>query len=623
MNILIIGNGFDLAHQLPTKYTDFLNFMKFINRIENFHGTFKEFTKDNDKYKFSELNVDIQKYISGVIEDNSNKNVDIVNIWNKRKSADDKSDRVKHIERMIELSSKNIWFEWFQEQLNVHPNWVDFESEISRVVQEVEKLIPLIPLKIEKIARMPSYQRLINKIIFAGKASDKDITLAEIETKKGKMLTDLNNLIRCFEIYLEDLVKNIDISQLSLDIYNLNIDKILSFNYTNTYQKLYDPNVECAHIHGKADINNDTKSNNMVLGIDDYLKGEEKFTNTNFIEFKKYYQRLIKGTNCDYKKWIDEINQTKSFTKHNVYIFGHSLASTDRDVLLDFIENEKTIITIYYNNSNQYSDQICNLVHLIGPDKLNEWVHQAKPKIKFVKQQPMINIDDSEWRIMRDIRVCSELFKLSGEEIEYKINEIKDHLNNDDKKYFKKQRNVINLFVAITTSGYIDDDLTDQMLNKAKDLYGSTKNETYSPSEFKRVSNSPQKYQNIISDFIDSVNTYNADEKGKQYQISDSDTCEKILRYLKSGMKIDEQQAISLIEDIIKGSNHSYGSDEVMWRCVLLLRYYVNPEKLIEIISNHISGDNNLYRIKYTYLLNLLKEEEYFDNNLLAKYQLK
>lgn len=621
MNILIIGNGFDLAHQLPTKYTDFLNFMKFINRIENFHGTFKEFTKDNDKYKFSELNVDIQKYISGVIEDNSNKNVDIVNIWNKRKSADDKSDRVKHVERMIELSSKNIWFEWFQEQLNIHPNWVDFESEISKVVQGVENLIPLIPLKIEMISRMPSYQRLINKIIFAGKASDKDITLAEIETKKGKMLTDLNNLIRCFEIYLEDLVKNIDISQLSLDIYNLNIDKILSFNYTNTYQKLYDPNVECAHIHGKADINNDTKSNNMVLGIDDYLNEDEKFTNTNFIEFKKYYQRLIKGTNCDYKKWIDEIN--KSFTKHNVYIFGHSLASTDRDVLLDFIENEKTIITIYYNNSNQYSDQICNLVHLIGPDKLNEWVHQAKPKIKFVKQQPMINIDDSGWRIMRDIRDCSELFKLSGQEIEYKINEIKDHLDNSDKTYFRKQRNVIDLFVAMTTSGYIDNNLTDQMLNMAKELYDPTKSETYSPSEFKRVGNSPQRYQKIISNFIDLVNTYNADKKAKSYHISDSDSCEKILRYLKSGMKIDEQQAISLIEDIIKGSNHSYGSDEEMWRCVLLLRYYVNPEKLIEIISNHISGDNNLYRIKYTYLLNLLKEEEYFDNNLLAKYQLK
>ena len=226
----------------------------------------------------------------------------------------------------------------------------------------------------------------------------------------------------------------------------------------------------------------------------------------------------------------------------------------------------------------------------------------------------MINIDDSEWRIMRDIRVCSELFKLSGEEIEYKINEIKDHLNNDDKKYFKKQRNVINLFVAITTSGYIDDDLTDQMLNKTKDLYGSTKNETYSPSEFKRVSNSPQKYQNIISDFIDSVNTYNADEKGKQYQISDSDTCEKIFSLLEAGIKIDEQQAISLIEDIIKGSKHSYKSNKEMWRCVLHLISYVNSGKLIEIMSNHISGDNNLYRIKYTFLLNLLKEKGYFDN---------
>ena len=30
MNILLIGNGFDLAHGLPTKYTDFLIFCKMI-----------------------------------------------------------------------------------------------------------------------------------------------------------------------------------------------------------------------------------------------------------------------------------------------------------------------------------------------------------------------------------------------------------------------------------------------------------------------------------------------------------------------------------------------------------------------------------------------------------------
>lgn len=609
MNILIIGNGFDLAHKLPTKYTDFLDFLENVRIL-------KEEMPQNLEQLSDKIDENLRQYLF-----NSNSS-----------RLDINSKHQNYITEMYELSKDNLWITWFNQERKLNKTlgkyWIDFEAEISKVIQKIEStLLELSPIEecIDnynelrfELNKYPIFNLFINKIYDIDKSDE-----INMERITEKLHNDLNKLIRCFEIYLEDFVKNIDISQLSLDIYNLNVDKILTFNYTNTYQKLYYTDVDCDHIHGKADINNNIESDNMVLGIDDYLNEDEKFTNTNFIEFKKYYQRLIKGTNCDYKKWIDEINQTKSFTKHNVYIFGHSLASTDRDVLLDFIENEKTIITIYYNNSNQYSDQICNLVHLIGPDKLNEWVHQAKPKIKFVKQQPMINIDDSGWRIMRDIRDCSELFKLSGQEIEYKINEIKDHLDNSDKTYFRKQRNVIDLFVAITTSGYIDNNLTDQMLNMAKDLYGSTKNETYSPSEFKRVGNSPQRYQKIISNFIDLVNTYNADKKAKSYHISDSDSCEKIFSLLEAGMKIDEQQAILLIEDIIKGSKHSYKSNKEMWRCVLYLISYVNSEKLIEIMSNHISGDNNLYRIKYTFLLNLLKEGEYLDNNLLAKYQLK
>lgn len=609
MNILIIGNGFDLAHKLPTKYTDFLDFLENVRIL-------KEEMPQNLEQLSDKIDENLRQYLF-----NSNSS-----------RLDINSKHQNYITEMYELSKDNLWITWFNQERKLNKTlgkyWIDFEAEISKVIQKIEStLLELSPIEecIDnynelrfELNKYPIFNLFINKIYDIDKSDE-----INMERITEKLHNDLNKLIRCFEIYLEDFVKNIDISQLSLDIYNLNVDKILTFNYTNTYQKLYYTDVDCDHIHGKADINNNIESDNMVLGIDDYLNEDEKFTNTNFIEFKKYYQRLIKGTNCDYKKWIDEINQTKRFTKHNVYIFGHSLASTDRDILLDFIENEKTIITIYYNNSNQYSDQICNLVHLIGPDKLNEWVHQAKPKIKFVKQQPMINIDDSGWRIMRDIRDCSELFKLSGQEIEYKINEIKDHLDNSDKTYFRKQRNVIDLFVAMTTSGYIDNNLTDQMLNMAKDLYGSAKNETYSPSEFKRVGNSPQRYQKIISNFIDLVNTYNADKKAKSYHISDSDSCEKIFSLLEAGMKIDEQQAILLIEDIIKGSKHSYKSNKEMWRCVLYLISYVNSEKLIEIMSNHISGDNNLYRIKYTFLLNLLKEGEYFDNNLLAKYQLK
>ena len=36
MNILVIGNGFDLAHELPTKYTDFLDFIKEFQDFQQF-----------------------------------------------------------------------------------------------------------------------------------------------------------------------------------------------------------------------------------------------------------------------------------------------------------------------------------------------------------------------------------------------------------------------------------------------------------------------------------------------------------------------------------------------------------------------------------------------------------
>ncbi len=36
MNILVIGNGFDLAHGLPTKYIDFLKWVKIYQKFDSF-----------------------------------------------------------------------------------------------------------------------------------------------------------------------------------------------------------------------------------------------------------------------------------------------------------------------------------------------------------------------------------------------------------------------------------------------------------------------------------------------------------------------------------------------------------------------------------------------------------
>ena len=35
MNILVIGNGFDLAHGLPTTYGDFLKYVAAFNRVKD------------------------------------------------------------------------------------------------------------------------------------------------------------------------------------------------------------------------------------------------------------------------------------------------------------------------------------------------------------------------------------------------------------------------------------------------------------------------------------------------------------------------------------------------------------------------------------------------------------
>lgn len=48
MNILMIGNGFDLAHGLNTRYKDFLYMINIFDNIKNINEKtqFDEFTKD-------------------------------------------------------------------------------------------------------------------------------------------------------------------------------------------------------------------------------------------------------------------------------------------------------------------------------------------------------------------------------------------------------------------------------------------------------------------------------------------------------------------------------------------------------------------------------------------------
>ena len=141
-----------------------------------------------------------------------------------------------------------------------------------------------------------------------------------------------------------------------------------------------------------------------------------------------FYQRIHKQTGCEYKDWINAIIQEnnkylerirkqqidldknrgmgyegsrirenilqlkKNPPKHNLYIFGHSLDRTDKDVLKELILNDNVYTTIFYHNKKEFGRKIANLVKIIGQDELIRRTGGSTKTIEFKQQQDMIKI---------------------------------------------------------------------------------------------------------------------------------------------------------------------------------------------------------------------------------------
>lgn len=387
MNILVIGNGFDIAHGLPTTYRDFLQFIKQIGRIPNFYGTFSEFV--SPKSGFDKLNEEVASYIIKLIKDDDKPNAKVRDIYQEHPN--------EIINEILELSAENFWIKWFEKSETLtNEGWIDFETEISVVVQDVDRIWDVaINLKgfdvmnkstIEDALKKSGIDINILHCLTDEKNIYKILDVLNFSKYRKKMIDDLNRLIRCLELYLEDCIRNIDKSLLSPDIYDLKVDKVLSFNYTDTYDRIYSCKnmyIEYDYIHGKSKISKQT-SNNMVLGIDEYLKGDARNSYTVFIEYKKYYQRIHKATGRVYKQWIETIKSSKNEEEHNIYIFGHSLASTDKDILNELISEKKIKTIVYYKDNEQYGKQIANLVNVLEQDELISMVYGGNPKISFI-----------------------------------------------------------------------------------------------------------------------------------------------------------------------------------------------------------------------------------------------
>ena len=429
MNMLIIGNGFDLAHGLPTQYKDFLKFVNVVNAIFNKESYEEIVTKETEKITDEdELKKEIEK---------TKDFFDFINSLNNQ-------ENFKYIEELHNLSIDNLWINYFTKylsdnKLSLNKSWIDFETEISNFVKRLESLS-----KAKQVYLIEHYDKAINndEPRFEAPASNvvylKNlvpniieeeyavfntelsclVSIDYFENLKEKLIADLKNLIRSLEIYLSLYIDNLDTDLRIPEIFKMKdkIDYVLSFNYTNTFERLYakpySHKVFYDYIHGKANLKNTVDGCQLVLGIDEYLDEEERNKNIDFIQYKKYFQRVYKKTGLIHVGWLNSFNNcyknaiNENYKKINIYIVGHSLDVTDKDILKNIImfdkQDKDTIpinVTIYDHNQEASASHIANLVRVITQDELIDKVYskdENDPKIVFKSQSKSININDMD-----------------------------------------------------------------------------------------------------------------------------------------------------------------------------------------------------------------------------------
>lgn len=356
MNILVVGNGFDLAHDLPTGYKDFLRFTDAFVEFKTERRVLGKQVPVKDDAKEIQLIKYLEFLFAKAITD---------------------EDAKKLIDEIDGLITDNIWIEHFK-KINIAQGWIDFEGEIAKIIKVLDGVRIKTIRGLHQSGRgekLTTYEQDILSPYF-GQSSF--LTSTEpLNKRKKKMLDDLNRLTRCLEIYLCDYVEKIPVETKLPDIKDLDIHAVVSFNYTDTYRVNYvtdSSKVEYDFIHGKAEITHDIDTCNMVIGIDEYLEGTAREKDNEYIQFKKFFQRIYKATGSDYVDWLEKIKPrpTERYCpdETNLYIYGHSLDDTDKDILATLITAENVKTTIFYHSQEALEKQIINLVKVITEEEL-------------------------------------------------------------------------------------------------------------------------------------------------------------------------------------------------------------------------------------------------------------
>ena len=284
MNLLIIGNGFDLAHGLKTNYTDFL------------------------QWTYDSCEMEPFPYIDSR---GKQKCFDLPEYW---RTLDNEKDRIEY--QKICNEDDNFPPKFVDDLFKRVDTWIDLENNFAQIIED----------------NLAIWQR--NK---------PDSLFVEIFERF---------LVSKLEKYIAEVIDSVEIVQ-KFQIEG--VDRVLSFNYSNTFERIYNKKAEICYINGKAAA--DAKQPSIVFWCDCYDYNQMELT-----RFNKLAQRAKIGTSGKYRQWLSEMDSTR----YKISVVGHSLGKTDWHIIHPFITSKNSETTIYYHSEKSKQELIHRTIGMVG-----------------------------------------------------------------------------------------------------------------------------------------------------------------------------------------------------------------------------------------------------------------
>lgn len=282
-DILVIGNGFDLHHGMKTNYIDLIDFMKNIqddiNYVDKkirdvfvpyFNNDFLLYCINDLKYTSNKTWIDLEIEIKIIIV----KLLDFLQSESERKFSSIQDYKNYKYSHNINDSTQRVLLK-------------DIKSIFNDNGEEYE----------------------INKIfITAWNTIDTDEVMKNME----EQLSDLESILRLYLKYAEKKYRDEDKYKIDEQINSISPDYVINFNYTDTISEIYNIDKgKICYVHGSID------KENIVLGYDDKNSTQED------IVFKKYYRRIIKGTDKIEWKNMHVDDGYGGYHEKNIHFYWH------------------------------------------------------------------------------------------------------------------------------------------------------------------------------------------------------------------------------------------------------------------------------------------------------------